>query len=325
MSVKRKKKARKKAPARPQATGTVIRTTGTLSWVASADGVQYECVVRGKFRIAGLKTTNPVAVGDHVQFFLPAEEGEVGVITRILPRKNYILRRAAIHAHRAHILCANVDQALLLYTVSHPHTTSGFANRFLVIAESYHIPIHILINKVDLLTTPEEVAKKEEVKEMYEQIGYPVTEISALDEAYRPTVSELLKDKVSFLGGHSGAGKSTLVNLIDPSLDIKTAEISDYTAKGRHTTTFSQMHPLAEGGFIIDSPGIKEMGITNLEKEELAHYFPEMQRLMDQCHFNNCMHLSEPGCAVKEGLETGEVHPTRFNSYISMLTDIAPE
>jgi ribosome biogenesis GTPase len=282
----------------------------------------YKCVVRGKMRLADLKTTNPVAVGDKVRVQLPSEPEELGAIREVLPRKNYILRKAASHQHIVHILCANVDQAILLYTVSQPHTTSGFANRFLVVAEAYHIPVQILINKVDVLETEEEKFKLAEVTYMYESIGYPVMALSARDPRYQEQVQALLQDKVSFISGHSGAGKSTLINLVDPSLDLKTGDISTYYSKGRHTTTYAEMHALAFGGFIIDSPGIKEMGIAGFEKEELAHYFPEMRALMPDCRFSNCLHLNEPGCAVKQALETGEVHPSRYNSYLSMIEEM---
>jgi ribosome biogenesis GTPase len=251
-----------------------------------------------------------------------SDDGELGTITRIEARKNYILRKAASHSRNVHILCANVDQAILLYTLTKPHTTSGFANRFLVVAEAYHIPIQIVINKVDLLDTEELLIRKEDVKQMYEAIGYPVTEVSALDVQHQETVRNLLQDKVSFISGHSGAGKSTLINLVDPALDLKTGEISMASEKGRHTTTYAEMHPLSIGGYIIDSPGIKEMGIAGLEKAELAHYFPEMQARMDQCRFHNCIHVSEPDCAVKAAVESGEIHHLRYNSYLSMLEDL---
>lgn len=299
----------------------MIRSTGRHSLVRTADGKQVSCVVRGKFRLKGLRSTNPVAVGDNVSIVM-SDDGELGTITKIEARKNYILRKAASHSRNVHILCANVDQAILLYTLTKPHTTSGFANRFLVIAEAYHIPIQIVINKVDLLDTEELLIRKEDVKQMYEAIGYPVTEVSALDVQHQETVRNLLQDKVSFISGHSGAGKSTLINLVDPALDLKTGEISMASEKGRHTTTYAEMHPLSIGGYIIDSPGIKEMGIAGLEKAELAHYFPEMQARMDQCRFHNCIHVSEPDCAVKAAVESGEIHHLRYNSYLSMLDDL---
>lgn len=301
--------------------GVVIRATGRHSLVRTAEGKQINCVVRGKFRLKGLRSTNPVAVGDWVDIVLP-EDGDLGTIVSIQDRKNYILRKAASHSRNVHILCANVDQAILLYTLSKPHTTSGFANRFLVVAEAYHIPIQIVINKIDLLDTADLQERLWDVKNMYESIGYPVTEISAKDPKHKETVLNLLQDKVSFISGHSGAGKSTLINLVDPSLQIKTGEISLSSEKGRHTTTYAEMHPLNVGGYIIDSPGIKEMGITGLEKSELAHYFPEMRERMDQCRFHNCIHVSEPDCAIKAAVEANKIHHLRYNSYLSMLEDL---
>ncbi len=301
--------------------GVVIRSTGHHSLVRTADGQQISCVVRGKFRLKGLRSTNPVAVGDGVEILLPGE-GELGTIVDIHERKNYILRKAASHSRNVHILCANIDQAILLYTLHKPHTTTGFANRFLLVAEAYHIPIQIIINKVDLLDTPEWKEKLEDVCEMYQAIGYPVTLLSALDDSYTEDVKKLLQDKVSFISGHSGAGKSTLINLVDPDLQLKTGEISESSEKGRHTTTFAEMHPLRIGGYIIDSPGIKEMGIVAMEKAELSHYFPEMRERMEHCRFSNCIHVNEPNCAVKEAVEAGEIHTSRYNSYLSMLEDL---
>lgn len=302
--------------------GVVIRTTGRHSLVRTAAGKQINCVVRGKFRLKGLKSTNPVAVGDEVDIVLP-EDGVLGTIISIRERKNYILRKAASHSRNVHILCANVDQAILLYTLTKPHTTTGFANRFLVVAEAYHIPIQIVINKIDLINTKELKARLEDVKQMYEAIGYPVTMLSATDPSYREQITALLQKKVSFISGHSGSGKSTLINMVDPSLDLKTGEISLSSEKGKHTTTYAEMHPLSIGGYIIDSPGIKEMGIAGFEKAELAHYFPEMRERMDQCRFHNCIHLSEPDCAIKNAVEAGEIHPLRYNSYLSMLEDLS--
>jgi len=302
--------------------GTVIRSVGSSSRVKTEAGELIDCVVRGKFRIQGVNSTNPVAVGDQVAFLPPEEGSEVGVIVEVLPRKNYILRKAIAHARKVHILAANLDQAILLFTVAHPTTSTGFANRFLVSAEAYHIPVRIVINKVDLLTTDEERQRLAEVQGMYQAIGYEVMALSALAPSYREAVAALLRDRVSFIGGHSGAGKSTLINLIDPELALKTAQVSTFNQKGRHTTTYAEMHPLATGGYIIDSPGIKELGLTGFEREELSHYFPEMRQRLPDCKFANCTHLREPGCAVKAALERGEIHPSRYDSYLRMLEEI---
>ncbi|MFK7970013.1 MAG: ribosome small subunit-dependent GTPase A [Bacteroidia bacterium] len=300
----------------------VIRSTGYRSQVRLEDGSIIDCAIRGKFRIKGIKATNPVAVGDHVDISMPGEGEELGYIHTIHDRDNYILRRAIGEPHKVHVLAANVDQAILLYTVSTPHTTTGFANRFLIIAEAFHIPVRIIFNKTDLINTADLKARHAEIKQLYETIGYPTHSVSALDEGYREEMEDILKDKISFIGGHSGAGKSTLINLVDPDLNIRTGDVSDSNSKGRHTTTFAEMHPLRTGGYIIDSPGIKEMGVTVFDdKYELSHYFPEMRERLNDCKFNDCMHLKEPGCAVRAALANGEIHPSRYNSYLSMLEE----
>lgn len=316
-----KRKASSIAHSGQIATGTVIRSVGSSSRVRTKEGDQYDCIIRGKFRIEGLKTTNPVAVGDQVKFSVPGE-GETGVITEILPRRNYILRKAIAHSHKVHILAANVDQAILLFTVDHPATSTGFANRFLVVAEAYHIPTRIVINKIDLIETGEQKSRLEEITRIYSDIGYEVIPVSSLDDSCREIAADLLTGKVTFIGGHSGAGKSTFINLVDPDLNIRTSDISAYSNKGVHTTTFAEMHPLSTGGYIIDSPGIKEMGITNFEKYDLSHYFPEMRERLPDCKFNDCTHINEPKCAVKAGLETGGIHPSRYDSYLRMMEEI---
>ncbi|MCL4139070.1 UNVERIFIED_CONTAM: hypothetical protein GTU68_038743 [Idotea baltica] len=272
-------------------------------------------------RIKGLKSTNPVAVGDEVRFTIPEPE-EKGVIQEILPRKNYLLRRAIAHAHKVHILAANIDQAILLFTIDHPETSAGFADRFLVVAEAYHIPAKVLINKIDTIQTDTQKERLATISTTYEQAGYEVLHVNALDEFYKPQVAALLTDKVTFIGGHSGSGKSTLINMIDPKLNIKTAQISDYSNKGKHTTTFAEMHPLATGGYIIDSPGIKELGITDFERNEVSHYFPEMRSRLTQCRFNNCTHTSEPHCEIKKSVAENTISRSRYESYLRILQDI---
>ena len=318
------KSRKKSSPAEnlPLIKGRVVRSSGSRCWVEASDGQTYMCAIRGKFRIQGLKSTNPVAVGDWVHFSPPEENSELGLVQKILPRNNYILRRAVSHIHKVHILCANIDQALLLFTLKHPLTSFGFADRFLLVTELYHIPAKVVINKTDLIATTEERAALDSVSQLYDSLGYEVIQVSALDPLYRPQVEELLTDKVSFIGGHSGSGKSTLINLLDPNLNIKTAEISDFSQKGQHTTTYTQMHALQHGGYIIDSPGIKELGITQLTQQELSHYFPEMRQRLEGCRFRNCTHVNEPDCAVKEALEAGEIGLTRYQSYLSILEDL---
>jgi ribosome biogenesis GTPase len=321
MSKKRKKSTATAPPTATEA-GTVIRSVGSSSRVQTLAGEQVDCVVRGKFRIQDVNSTNPVAVGDQVRFVPPEEGSTVGVIVEVCPRKNYILRKAIAHARKVHILAANVDQAILIFTVAYPATSTGFANRFLVSTEAYHIPTRIVINKVDLLKTPEEQQRLTEIQRLYEQIGYEVLTLSALDPAYGDTVANLLRDQISFVGGHSGAGKSTLINLIDPTLSLKTKEVSTSNHKGRHTTTYAEMHPLATGGYIIDSPGIKELGLTGFGREDLSHYFPEMRGRMADCRFANCSHTREPGCAIKAAVEAEEIHPSRYDSYLRMLEEV---
>jgi len=315
----------KKKPSPPNTDliqGTVIRSVGSSSRVLSSNGDHVECIVRGKFRIKGLKATNPVAVGDEVLFEY-SETEEKGVIQQILPRRNYILRRAIGHSRKVHVLAANIDQAILLFTLESPRTSTGFADRFLVVAEAYHIPAHIVINKLDLINSKEQKAQVEQIKQTYESVGYPVSLLSALDPQYKRNIEQLLVGKRSFIGGHSGAGKSTLINLVDPSLDIKTSEISDYHNKGRHTTTYAEMHPLAGGGYIIDTPGIKEWGITDFTEADIGHYFPEILERMPDCKFSDCSHIKEPGCAVREAHETGEIPASRYKNYKKMRAEIS--
>ena len=224
--------------------------------------------------------------------------------------------------NHAHILCANIDQAIFLFTVKQPQTSVGFIDRLLVVAEGYHIPATIVINKTDLITTQEESERLEEVKRIYEMAGYSVLLINSLDQQYKNQIRDLLADKVSFIAGHSGSGKSTMINLVAPDLEIKTGEISTYSNKGRHTTTYAEMHPLHFGGYIIDSPGIKELGLFSFEIEELSHFFPEMKKRMIDCRFHNCSHTNEPKCAVKKALENGEIASSRYRSYLKMREDV---
>lgn len=315
---RKKSKKKKVEPAAALLEGDVVRSTGSWFKVRLEDGTVHDCKLRGKFRIKGIKTTNPVAVGDRVKISI---EDDVGFIREILPRGNYVLRKSVNLSRRAHILAANIDQAIILFTIDQPVTTLGYVDRLLVTCEAYHIPAVIVFNKIDLLDA-EGRFRLMEFSERYAEIGYQVLKISAEDEKYAEEVRALLKDKTSFIVGRSGAGKSTTINLAQPGLNLKTGDISDFSGRGKHTTVFAEMFELEFGGRIIDSPGFKEMVIFDFEKAELSHYFPEMRPYLDDCKFNNCMHMSEPGCGVKQALEDDKLPLSRYHTYISMMQEI---
>jgi ribosome biogenesis GTPase len=267
----------------------------------------------------GIRTTNPVAVGDKVDFSME-ESLETGVISKIHQRTNYIIRRSINLSKEAHILAANLDQAVLMVTLANPKTYTAFIDRFLVTAEAYRIPSKIVFNKVDLYT--DELNKEmDELISLYEGIGYPCYTTSAKKGQGVDTVEQLLTNKTTLLSGHSGVGKSSIVNAIAPGLDLKTAEISEIHSSGRHTTTYPEMHQLPNGGFIIDTPGIKGFGMVDMEREEISHYFPEMFALLDNCQFYNCTHTHEPKCAVKEAVKEGKIAESRYKAYISLVTE----
>ncbi len=303
---------------------TVIRTVGSSHRVRTVSGQVFEAIVRGKFRIANLQTTNPVAVGDVVMTTVPEGE-EAGVIGELMPRKNYLLRKAIAHARKVHILAANLDQAVLIFTLKDPRTAPGFADRFLVVCEAYEIPARIFINKTDLLSSPEELALLEDTCRSYRLAGYDVYPISALDPRHQKEVSRVLQGQLSFIAGHSGAGKTSLVNLIDPHLELKTGDISEYSGKGMHTTTHAEMYDLSIGGAIVDSPGIKEWGLVEMQAAELGHYFPEMRERMAGCRFHDCLHRQEPGCAIQEAVSDGAISSTRYEGYLRLLAEIEEE
>ena len=298
--------------------GIVIKSTGSWYQVISPEGRVVECRIKGKFRIHGIKTTNPIAVGDIVDYELD-KEAIGGMITNIKNRKNYIIRKSINLSKQAHIIASNLDQALLVVTLVNPRTSTGFIDRFLITAEAYQIPVVIVFNKTDTLSN-DQITEQKTLMDMYQNIGYPCIAVSASNGDNLSVVKELLKDKKSLVSGHSGVGKSTLVNAIEPTLDLRTAEISVAHSKGMHTTTFAEMFPLTFGGFIIDTPGIKELGLFDIKKEELSRYFPEMREIMNDCQFNNCIHLNEPKCAVKNALVNGDVFESRYDSYLSVLS-----
>lgn len=300
-------------------TGVVIRSTGSSYNILDSSGKIIECRIKGSFRIKGITSTNPVAVGDRVEFIMQENE-KIGLINTIAPRRNYIIRKATKLSKQSHIIAANIDQAVIMVTLSSPRTSTGFIDRFLVTAEAYHIPAIIVFNKMDLIFGKEAV-KINKLIELYESLGYQCFRTSALNNEGTDEVKALLKDKVSLISGHSGVGKTALINAIEPGLLRKVGEISDYHKKGKHTTTFAEMLPLSFGGFIIDTPGIKEFGLVNFDKQEIPERFPEMRQLMHQCQFNNCTHVHEPGCAVKAALAKGLIDQTRYVNYISILND----
>jgi len=293
-----------------------MKSTGSWYAVRRANGETVQCRIKGHFRIKGIDSTNPVTVGDRVSYRM--EKDGTGVIDHIDKRDNYIIRKATKLSKRTHIIAANIDQALLVVTLLHPETPRMFIDRFLVTAEAYHIPASIILNKSDLHHAGLE-SEVTEFKSIYEGAGYGVMEVSATQSEHKDQFQGLLKDKNSLLSGLSGVGKSTLINMVDEQLHIKVGEISDHHKAGKHTTTFAEMHELSFGGFIIDTPGIRSFGLADL-KEELAHRFPEMRAVMDECQFNNCLHLNEPKCAVQAGVADGSISLSRYNNYTQMLS-----
>lgn len=299
--------------------GIVIRSTGSSCNVLASNGEIIECKLKGNFRIKGIKSTNPLAVGDKVSYFIKQGE-KVGLINSIDPRHNYIIRKATKLSKQSHIIAANIDQAVVMVTLASPRTSTGFIDRFLVTAEAYHIPAMLIFNKIDLLYGENAVRLQRLIK-LYEGLGYMCFQTSALDGIGIAEVKTLLRNKVSLLSGHSGVGKTALINAIESGLFRKVGHISEYHQKGKHTTTFAEMLPLSEGGFIIDTPGIKEFGLVDFDKQEIAERFPEMRNLMHHCQFNNCTHVHEPGCAVKSALSKGLIDQMRYDNYLSILND----
>lgn len=297
---------------------TVVKHTGSQYLVSDLPNWELvTCVLRGKLRLKGSKTTNPIAVGDKV-IYDPQEDGS-GVITEVLPRKNYIIRKSTNLSRQAHIIASNLDQVFLVVTLDFPETKLEFIDRFLVTCEAYKIPAVILLNKRDLITQ-EYSAFKEFFYQIYAvSAGYKIIETSGLDGYDLTQLKEMCKGKLSLFSGISGVGKSSLINSLDPALSLKTGDISQYHKQGKHTTTYYQIHPLSCGGFIIDTPGIKGFGLLEMQKEELSHYFPEMLKVLDNCRFAPCTHTHEPGCRVKEAVENGTIAEQRYQSYLSML------
>lgn len=297
--------------------GLVIRSTGSWYTLACEDGEQRECRIRGRLRLRGVRSTNPVVVGDRVE----AEQDEQGewAICDIAPRRNYIIRRASNLSKESHIIAANVDRAMVVATIAEPVTATEFIDRLLVTCEAYKVPATLLLAKSDLLDDrADEVA---EFHRTYEGAGYEVIDLSTVNGRGVERVRELTRQGITLLSGNSGVGKSTLVQALNPALDIRTGDISESTGKGRHTTTFSTMYPIGEGGYIIDTPGIKGFGLIDIEDKELWHYFPEMMRLAADCRFYNCTHTHEPHCAVIEAVKSGAMAYSRYESYLKILDE----
>lgn len=296
----------------------VYKSTGSWYSVRAGDGTFYNARIKGVLKIDGITSTNPVAVGDTVEIDRENELDNNAMITRILDRKNYIARSSPHNRHQHHIVASNLDQTLLFATLKDPKTSQGFIDRFLVSSEAYHIPAVIVFNKADVYRN-KELEKFAEVEKIYESCGYTVLLASMANNEGVEKIKDLLKDKTTLLSGHSGVGKSTFINAIFPELNLRTQQVSDWSGKGLHTTTFAEMFDLPFGGKIIDTPGVREFGLVDIKKQELSHYFPEMRERLNDCQFNNCMHINEPGCAIKEAVNESGIYVDRYVSYLSIL------
>lgn len=299
--------------------GKVIKSTGSWYQVELDNGALAQCRILGKFRLNGLKLTNPVTVGDEVEIDL--EEGGTGMITKVLPRKNYVVRQSPRNLHNLHLMASNIDQAVLIVTIVQPNLKQGFIDRFLLMTEPHDIPVIIVFNKADLYED-EDFMVFEMLKEIYEGIGYKVMLVSALNNVGTDELKDSLKNKITLVSGQSGVGKSTLINSIHPQLELRTIEISDYTGKGQHTTTFAEMFPIDKNSYIIDTPGIKMLAFNNLEPMDVAHNFREFFEYSKDCKFANCTHRNEPKCAVKKAIEEDKISELRYFNYIQILEEI---
>ena len=299
--------------------GIVIKNTGSWYTVKGDNGETVECKIKGNFRLKGIRSTNPVAIGDHVEYI--PEPDKSALIIKIYDRKNYVIRKATNLSKQSHILAANVDQCFLIVTIKRPETSTVFIDRFLASAEAYRIPVTLVFNKIDLLTEDYEKEYLEGMTTLYSQIGYKCISVSAETGYNVGKLKNELKGKITLLSGNSGVGKSTLINKMFPYLNLKTGEISDAFDTGKHTTTFSEMFPIDDEGYIIDTPGIKGFGTFDMERNEVGHYFKEIFEYSSNCRFNNCTHTHEPGCAVREAVERHDISESRYNSYLSILED----
>lgn len=303
--------------------GIVIKSTGSWYTVEIEGGEQIECKIKGKLRIKGIKSTNPVAVGDQVEIeiqpgFNNQNSSKIGLITSISERKNYIIRRSQNLSKESHIIAANIDQAVLVVTLNYPVTTTTFIDRYLASAEAYRIPVVLDFNKTDRYDD-QQLSQMNSLIYLYEKIGYSCISTSTVTPSGISELKEILKNKINVFNGHSGVGKSTLINLLEPGLKLKTSDISDLHKTGKHTTTFTALYKLHFGGYIIDTPGIKAFGMLEMEPWEISHYFKEIFKISENCQYNNCSHTHEPGCAVKQAVENGEIATSRFVSYLGLL------
>lgn len=300
---------------------TVYKSTGSWYTVKDEAGQWHNARMKGVFKIDNITSTNPVAVGDEVEVEIEDEAEKTGMITEIHPRNNYINRQSPRQKHQHHIVASNLDQSLLVATLKEPRTSQGFIDRFLVASEMFHVKAIIVFNKSDLFKKKEQ-EKFEQMKEMYEAVGYKVFLTSTKENTGIEELKEELKDKTTLISGHSGVGKSSLLNVIFPDMNLKTQGISGWSGKGQHTTTFAEMFDLSFGGRIIDTPGMREFGLVDISKQEVSHYFPEMRVRLNDCQFNNCLHVNEPGCAIKEAVANGEISEDRYVSYVNIMESI---
>jgi len=303
------------------AQGIVYKSTGSWYLVKDASGKAYNARIKGIFKLDDITSTNPIAVGDIVNFEVEDTQEQSAIITGIHERRNYINRQSPRAKHQHHIIAANIDQSLLIATLKEPRTSQGFIDRFLVACEMFHVPAILVFNKYDLYKTKEQ-QQFEEWKEIYEAIGYLVLPMSLKDNRGIEEVKEHLKDKTTLISGHSGVGKSSFINAVIKGANIRTQDVSGWSGKGLHTTTFAEMYDLPFGGKIIDTPGMREFGLVHIERPELSGYFPEMRERLKDCQFNNCLHINEPGCAIKEGVVNGEISEDRYVSYYNILESI---
>jgi ribosome biogenesis GTPase / thiamine phosphate phosphatase len=299
--------------------GLVIKSTGSRYRILYGSGSITECTIKGKFRFMEHRTTNPVAVGDNILFEFE-KSGNSGIITEVLDRKNYILRKSSNLSKEVQIIAANIDQVFLMITIILPETPVEFIDRFLMTAEAYRVPACIIVNKTDLYGKTE-LGRMDQIVSIYRNIGYECFKISVTGNKGLDSLKEKMKGKISLIAGNSGVGKTTLLNLLNPSLNLKTAEISDYHKQGKHITTFPEMHKMPFDGFIIDTPGMRGFGVADMQRNEIYHFFPEIFRTSKNCRFRNCLHLDEPGCAVREAVEAGSIDQLRYRSYINILED----